>query len=176
MKNSKVRLLYITPEMLTSETFQGNLNLLVRRSKVNYVVIDEAHCVSQWGHDFRPSFLKLGELKKGPLSSVPWVALTATAPPAVARDIVTSLGLSKDLLQFSVGTFRSNLFYEVCFKELMADPLKDLADFIMDCLKTDSEKADWVSSREGRLEKKQRFYEVEDSLLAGFLLFSGCLF
>lgn len=57
---------------------QGLLSYLVRKNKVAYIVVDEAHCVSQWGHDFRPDYLKLGALRQLYLQ-IPWIALTATA-------------------------------------------------------------------------------------------------
>jgi ATP-dependent DNA helicase Q5 len=57
---------------------QGLLSYLVRKNKLAYIVVDEAHCVSQWGHDFRPDYLKLGALRQLYLH-IPWIALTATA-------------------------------------------------------------------------------------------------
>lgn len=76
------RLLYITPEQAAVRTFQDLYSHLVKYDKVAYVVVDEAHCVSQWGHDFRPEYLKLGELRRG---SIPFVALTATAGGDVSK-------------------------------------------------------------------------------------------
>lgn len=61
---------------------QGLLSYLVRKNKLAYIVVDEAHCVSQWGHDFRPDYLKLGMIRQLYLQ-IPWIALTATASPDV---------------------------------------------------------------------------------------------
>lgn len=58
--------------------FQGLLSYLVRKNKLAYIVVDEAHCVSQWGHDFRPDYLGLGSLRKL-YQQIPWIVLTATA-------------------------------------------------------------------------------------------------
>lgn len=62
---------------------QGLLSYLVRKNKLAYIVVDEAHCVSQWGHDFRPDYLKLGSLRQLYLQ-IPWIALTATASADVS--------------------------------------------------------------------------------------------
>ncbi|NXG25058.1 RECQ5 helicase, partial [Grallaria varia] len=127
----KIKLLYITPEMAAASSFQPTLNSLVSRNLLSYLIIDEAHCVSQWGHDFRPDYLRLGALRTR-IPSTPCVALTATATKQVQDDIVAALKLKQPLSTFKTPCFRSNLFYDVQFKELLADPYANLKDF---CLK-----------------------------------------
>jgi len=79
------KFLYVSPERLSTELFRSYIDVL----KVNFIVVDEAHCISQWGYDFRPSYLKIGLLRK--LLDAPVIALTATATPKVAVDIMAKL-------------------------------------------------------------------------------------
>ncbi|XP_050776561.1 ATP-dependent DNA helicase Q5 isoform X6 [Gopherus flavomarginatus] len=132
----QVKLLYITPEMAAAASFQPTLNSLVSRNLLSYLIIDEAHCVSQWGHDFRPDYLRLGSLRSR-IPNTPCVALTATATKQVQDDIVVSLKLKQPVAIFKTPCFRSNLFYDVQFKELLTDPYANLKDF---CLKALEEK------------------------------------
>lgn len=102
-----------------------------------YIVVDEAHCVSQWGHDFRPDYLKLGELREK--CKVPVIALTATAGADVTQDIITNLKLSKNHKQFKTSCFRSNLFYDLFFQNMLDNPFLHLKAFINECLSVNEE-------------------------------------
>ncbi|CAH6776423.1 Recql5 [Phodopus roborovskii] len=134
----RTKLLYITPEMAASASFQPTLNSLMARNLLSYLVVDEAHCVSQWGHDFRPDYLRLGALRSR-LAHAPCVALTATATPQVQEDVFTSLHLKQPVASFKTPCFRPNLFYDVQFKELIPDLYGNLRDF---CMKALGQKAD----------------------------------
>ena len=88
--HSKLKLLYISPERL----FSGSTPHLLTRWKVGLVAIDESHCISFWGHDFRPEYTQLGRLRVL-LPRVPLIALTATADPAIQRDILSQLSIDE---------------------------------------------------------------------------------
>ncbi|KAF5287641.1 hypothetical protein FQA39_LY15844 [Lamprigera yunnana] len=132
-----IRLLYITPEQATTNTFKELFNNLIKHNKVAYIVIDEAHCVSEWGHDFRPDYLKLGVLREN--NTVPYLALTATAGAEVIKDIVGSLRLSNSYKTFKTSSFRRNLFYDVFYQNLLDSPYEHLKYFIKSCLHTPDE-------------------------------------
>jgi len=102
----RYRLLYVAPERLAQPTLVAAL----RRAGVVRMVIDEAHCVSAWGHDFRPDYLTIGAALQR-LGGPPLLAVTATAPPAVRADIGRALGRTLDVIQTPL--FRPNLRYEV---------------------------------------------------------------
>lgn len=142
-KCPKTKLLYITPEQAATSFLQQHLHSLNHASLLNYFVIDEAHCVSQWGHDFRPDYLKLGHLRAEKIPNVPCIAVTATATAQVIKDIVKSLGLRKPFASFKTSCFRPNLFYEVRMKETLDDPFKDLLEYLIDHLGLPPEKHDW---------------------------------
>ncbi|CAJ0875944.1 5316_t:CDS:2 [Entrophospora sp. SA101] len=110
------RLLYLTPEMLNKNTkISSAIRCLYERNQLARFVIDEAHCVSEWGHDFRPDYKKLHNLKEI-YQDIPVVALTATATSEVRSDIINILGIQgcKVLVQ---EINRENLYYKVCGKE-----------------------------------------------------------
>ena len=100
------KFLYLSPERLGTQLFQSYIDVL----DVGFIVVDEAHCISQWGYDFRPDYLKIGELRKR--MDAPVIALTATATPTVAQDIMERLGFKEELLLKS-GFERPNLSYIV---------------------------------------------------------------
>ncbi|XP_063816674.1 ATP-dependent DNA helicase Q5 isoform X2 [Pseudophryne corroboree] len=135
-ENPKIKLLYITPEMAAASSFQPILNMLLSRGLLSYLIIDEAHCVSEWGHDFRPDYQRLGVLRSR-LAQIPCIALTATATKQVQDDIIASLKLQQPIAMFKTPCFRVNLFYDIQLKELLQDPYKNLKDF---CLKALGEK------------------------------------
>lgn len=117
----KLKLLYVAPERLMgAETLE-----MIQRTPLSMIAIDEAHCVSQWGHDFRPEYVKLGRLRTM-LPSVPFLALTATADPQTRVDIVERLGL-REPQWFVAGFDRPNIRYTVRDK---AKPMKQLQDFL----------------------------------------------
>ena len=121
------RLLYVTPELCSLDHFRKTLKTIHQQGQLIRVAIDEAHCISEWGHDFRPAYKELSWLKKTLiLPSVPIIALTATATPKVRVDIVKCLGLhplvsptqpsqvsDKVTKFFSTTTARPNIHYEV---------------------------------------------------------------
>lgn len=111
------KFLYISPERLDSEIFQIKL----RSMKVCMITVDESHCISQWGYDFRPAYLKISDIRKL-LPGIPVLALTATATPEVVKDIQQRLGFEKENV-FRMSFERSNLAYIVRRTENKADEL-----------------------------------------------------
>ncbi|KNZ73146.1 Bloom syndrome protein [Termitomyces sp. J132] len=107
------RLIYTTPERLCLSDFMNMLKGVYEENELNRLVVDEAHCISEWGHDFRSKYRSLGMFRRMfPL--VPIMALTATATAEVQSDIIRSLALSEDRLYRAIHPFnRANLFYEV---------------------------------------------------------------
>ena len=101
------KFLYLSPERLQSDWILDRIKNL----PINLIAIDEAHCVSQWGHDFRPAYLKISELKKH-FQKVPFLALTATATPKVKEDIITETGLENPQI-FQKSFARDNIAYMV---------------------------------------------------------------
>ena len=125
------RFLYVTPEQCATNTFKNVLTNLVKFEKLAYFVVDEAHCVSSWGHEFRPDYLKLGKLRTI-TKTTPWVALTATASANVVEDILKLLKFEKSAKKFKIPCFRSNLYYDVVFRDTFPghEEFDDLKDFI----------------------------------------------
>ena len=105
-----VRILYVSPERLSSELFQTKL----RHMRVSFITVDEAHCISQWGYDFRPSYLEIANIRKL-VPDAPVLALTATATPAVVKDIQDKLTLKTERTfnVFRMSFERTNLTYVV---------------------------------------------------------------
>ena len=121
MLSGELDLLYVAPERLMTSEFQQLLNQM----DLALFAIDEAHCVSQWGHDFRPEYLQLSVLpERFPL--IPRIALTATADPVTRKEIVEKLRL-EDARQFISSFDRPNIYYRV---ELKENEKAQLLDFI----------------------------------------------
>lgn len=123
-------LIYVTPERLEREESLA----MLRRTGVSLLVVDEAHCISQWGHDFRPAYLSIRDAARR-LGNPPVLALTATATPDVAQDIVRQLDMKSPAV-VNLGSYRENLIYEVrrtvneaekdrSLRELLAGQLQD---------------------------------------------------
>lgn len=111
----KTRLLYVTPELCQTESFRRNLQKIHAQGQLIRVAVDEAHCISEWGHDFRPAYKELSWFKKALTDPpVPISALTATATPRVRSDIINLLGLKPSTLKiFNTPSARPNIHYEV---------------------------------------------------------------
>ncbi|XP_074556671.1 ATP-dependent DNA helicase Q-like 3 [Curcuma longa] len=123
-----VRLLYVTPELVATVGFMTKLKKLYERGLLSLVAVDEAHCISSWGHDFRPSYRKLSSLRIH-LPGVPILALTATAVSQVEKDVIESLCLRQPLV-LRASFNRPNIFYEVRYKDLLDDPYADLSNLL----------------------------------------------
>ncbi|HLR76603.1 MAG TPA: ATP-dependent DNA helicase RecQ, partial [Balneolaceae bacterium] len=121
LKRGEAKLLYLSPETLLMPKTKKLLSGL----KVDCFTIDEAHCISEWGHDFRPEYRQLTEVKKE-FSDAACLALTATATPRVQKDIKDTLGLT-DSESFIASFDRKNLLLKVADKE---NPLEQVLDFI----------------------------------------------
>lgn len=122
IENGITKLLYVAPESLIKEEYVEFL----RAQKISFVAIDEAHCISEWGHDFRPEYRNLKNIIKQ-IDNVPIIGLTATATEKVQEDILKTLGMS-DANVFKASFNRPNLFYEV--RPKTKDIEKDIIKFI----------------------------------------------
>jgi ATP-dependent DNA helicase RecQ len=107
IRAERSEVVFTTPERLAKEEFLATL----KRNRIDFLVVDEAHCISQWGHDFRPAFLEIGRAAEA-LGRPPILALTATATPAVVEDIRARLG-RPGMQVFRTGIYRENLDYAV---------------------------------------------------------------
>ena len=114
-----LQLLYLAPETLTTGAFQS----FVRELPLSLIAVDEAHCVSQWGHDFRPDYLQVAALRQS-FPEVPLLALTATADPATRREILQRLGLERDPV-FASSFDRPNINYRITLKQGGREQLLD---------------------------------------------------
>lgn len=122
IESGVTKLLYVAPESLTKEEYIEFL----KAQKISFVAIDEAHCISEWGHDFRPEYRNLRNIISK-IDDVPIIGLTATATPKVQEDILKTLGMS-DAKTFKASFNRPNLFYEV--RPKTSDVNKDIIRFV----------------------------------------------
>jgi len=124
IRERKLKLVYVAPERFRSQSF---LNALPKDA-ISLFAIDEAHCLSQWGHDFRPDYMRLGEVRKA-IGNPPCIALTATATPDVQADIMRSLEMKKPA-EFVAGFARENLSFRVRPTKSDSEKLDALATLI----------------------------------------------
>jgi ATP-dependent DNA helicase RecQ len=116
--NGKYKILYVTPERFRSKKF---LDVLSKR-KISLLAIDEAHCISQWGHDFRPDYSRIAEIRRH-LKSPPTIALTATATKQIQADIIREMGfMPEEVRLYHSGIARPNLYLHV--ESFVDEPLK----------------------------------------------------
>lgn len=125
LKAGKTKLLYVAPETLTK---QENLDFF-RNLNISFIAVDEAHCISEWGHDFRPEYRRLREMIDDIGPNLPIIALTATATPKVQSDIVKNLGLKKPNI-FMASFNRPNLYYEIRPKRSKEQTIKEIVKYI----------------------------------------------
>jgi len=123
IENGITKLLYVAPESLTKEEY---VDFLLKQ-KISLVAIDEAHCISEWGHDFRPEYRNLKAIIKRIGDNIPIIGLTATATPKVQEDILKNLGI-QDANTFKASFNRPNLYYEIRPKTKSVD--SDIIRFV----------------------------------------------
>lgn len=113
----RTRLLYVTPELCSTENFRNRLRLVHEQRELSRIAVDEAHCISEWGHDFRKDFKRLSWFRES-FPDVPIMCLTATANDLIRKDVMSTLGLSASsgkLKTFTMTANRPNLHLEVRF-------------------------------------------------------------
>ncbi|WP_343667369.1 DNA helicase RecQ [Chitinophaga sp.] len=123
--SGKTKMLYVAPETLTKAE---NLEFF-KELEISFIAVDEAHCISEWGHDFRPEYRRLKEMIEMINSDLPIIALTATATPKVQSDIVKNLGL-RDPQVFLSSFNRPNLYYEIRPKRKKEQTIREIVKFI----------------------------------------------
>jgi ATP-dependent DNA helicase RecQ len=125
LRMDELDLIYVAPERLLTERFLGVMDFLAEQNRLALFAIDEAHCVSQWGHDFRPEYIQLSALHQR-YPRVPRIALTATADQLTRQEIITRLGL--DTARVFISSFdRPNIRYTVVERD---NPRRQLLDFL----------------------------------------------
>ncbi len=123
--DGKTKLLYVAPETLNKQETIDIFNEV----KVSFVAVDEAHCISEWGHDFRPEYRRIREIIDQLGKKIPVMALTATATPKVQSDIVKTLGLRKPNI-FKSSFNRTNLYYEIRTKKSPTLANRNMVQFV----------------------------------------------
>ncbi|MCH2023790.1 MAG: DNA helicase RecQ [Saprospiraceae bacterium] len=123
--DGKTKLLYVAPETLTKEE---NL-VFFSNNNISFIAIDEAHCISEWGHDFRPEYRKIRSMIERMNKKIPLIALTATATPKVRVDIIKTLRMQSPK-EFVSSFNRDNLYYEVRPKGKKEDVMKNIVQFV----------------------------------------------
>lgn len=126
LMSGNTKLLYVAPETLSKESTIDFLKEL----KVSFVAIDEAHCISEWGHDFRPKYREIKDSLHEIREKIPIIALTATATPKVRHDIMKTLKMKKDARIFLSSFNRENLFYEIRAKKDRENTIKNIVQFV----------------------------------------------
>ena len=121
----KTKLLYIAPETLT----KSDSIYFFKEANISFVAVDEAHCISEWGHDFRPEYRKIRKMIEGIGDDIPMIALTATATPKVQSDILKTLKMVEPTI-FIDSFNRENLYYEIRPKKNEEATLKNIVGFI----------------------------------------------
>ncbi len=125
LRKQHTKMLYVAPETLTKDE---NIEFF-KELKISFVAVDEAHCISEWGHDFRPEYRRIREMIKGIGKRIPVMALTATATPKVQSDILKNLNMTKP--EIFISSFnRENLYYEVTPKRKKDETIKDIIKFV----------------------------------------------
>lgn len=125
IEDGKTKLLYVAPETLNKEE---NL-IFFANNNISFIAIDEAHCISEWGHDFRPEYRKIRAMIESMDKEIPLIALTATATPKVRMDIIKTLRMH-DQREFVSSFNRDNLYYEIRPKGKKEDVLKNIVQFV----------------------------------------------
>lgn len=125
IRDKKTKLLFIAPETLTKEE---NIAFF-KEANVSFVAVDEAHCISEWGHDFRPEYRRIRVMIDAINKTIPIIALTATATPKVQSDIVKNLNMSEDA-SFVSSFNRDNLYYDVRPKQKKEKTIRNIIQFI----------------------------------------------
>ncbi|KAI1329363.1 RecQ family ATP-dependent DNA helicase [Xylariaceae sp. FL0255] len=129
----RTKLLYVTPELCATDRFRDNLQIVYEQRELARIAIDEAHCISEWGHDFRKDFKRLSWFRES-FPEVPIMCLTATANEQIRKDILHTLGLDKDpnkLKSFTMSAFRPNLHLEIRYTSDESDHrMEDFLEWI----------------------------------------------